>query len=140
MLEKIGNFTATESLGPDLSADMLFLFFICCASSQQPQTADVLTLKTEIKPDGTFFRLPPLHRVGFVGARDSRAPIVELGCLAAQVKVSELFSPPSACINCCHGYRPEVLRRGDKCALRVHAHKALFSQFSCARQMEIDFE
>lgn len=78
MLEKIGNFTATESLGPDPSADMLFLFFICCASSQQPQTADVLTLKTEIKPDGTFFRLPPLHRVGFVGARDSRAPIVEL--------------------------------------------------------------
>lgn len=54
-----------------------FFFLICCASSQQLQTADVLTLKTEIKPNGTFLRLPPLHRVVFVDTRDSGAPIVE---------------------------------------------------------------
>lgn len=62
----------------------IYLFvFICCASSQQLQTADVLTLKTEIKPDGTFFCLPPLHRVGFLGTcdslcNDSKTPVVWL--------------------------------------------------------------
>lgn len=154
VLEKIGNFTATESLGPDPGADMpFFCLFICCASSQQLQTADVLTLKTEIKPNGTFLHLPPLHPVVFVHARDSEAQIVARSALLVWLlrqRFAELYSPPSVRINRCHGYRPEVLCRGDKwlyefmntklfsASLAVHVRRKLTWRFDF-HSNKIDF-
>lgn len=114
-------------------------------SSQQLQTADVLTLRREIKPHGTFLPSPPLYRgvlelvqvtaAAPIGARTQRLRLS--GCFRA--KVSELHSPPSVCINCCHGDRPEALCRGDKRLYELMRAKLFFSrQFSRARQMEID--